>query len=101
VYVLVRRDLPAAQQAVQAIHAALEAGRAGLIARGGEHPHVVLCRVSSIGALLRASDQLKGAQIRHQVFCEPDLDCAPTALATEPVRGLNRAHFRRFQLYKA
>ena len=97
---LVRRDLPAAQRAVQAIHAALKAGRAGLIARGGEHPHVVLCHVDSIAALLRASDQLKGAEIRHQVFCEPYLACAPTALATEPVRGPIRAHFRRFQLYK-
>jgi hypothetical protein len=100
VYVLVRRDLPAAQRAVQAIHAALEAGRAGLIAQGGAHPHVVLCHVNSIAALLRASDRLKGAEIRHQVFCEPDLGCAPTALATEPVRGRTRAHFRRFQLYK-
>ena len=97
---LVRRDLPPAQRAVQAIHAALEAARAGLIAADEEHPHVVLCQVDSIGALLRASDQLKRAALRHQLFHEPDLDCAPTALATEPVCGPRRAHFRRFQLYK-
>jgi hypothetical protein len=99
--VLVRRDLPAPQQAVQAIHAALEAGRAGLIASNAEHPHVVLCHVESIHALLRASDQLKQAEILHQLFHEPDLDGAPTALATEPVRGKVRAHFRRFQLLRS
>jgi hypothetical protein len=87
---------------VQALHAALEAGRVGLIPSAGEHPHphLVLCQVDSIHALLRASDRLNAAQIRHQIFCEPDLDGAPTALATEPVHGRSRAHFRRFQLYK-
>jgi hypothetical protein len=85
---------------VQAIHAALEAGRAGLIPSEGEHPHLVLCHVDSIHALLRASDRLALADIRHQLFREPDLDGAPTALATEPVRGRSRAHFRRFQLFK-
>lgn len=98
---LVRRDLPPAQRAVQAVHAVLEAARAGVIGNDGEHPHVVLCGVGSVEALLRASDRLTGPSIRHQLFCEPDLDGAPTALATEPVRGLSlRAHFRRFQLLK-
>jgi hypothetical protein len=99
--VLVRRDLPGPQQAVQAVHAALEAGRAGLIGSGGAHPHVVLCHVESIHALLRASDQLNRARILHQLFHEPDLDGAATALATEPVRGKVRAHFRRFQLLRS
>jgi hypothetical protein len=97
----VRRDLSEAQRAVQAVHAVLEAARAGVIGREGEHPHVVLCAAGSIEALLRASDRLKGLSIGHRVFCEPDLDGAPTALATEPVRELSlRAQFRRFPLLK-
>ena len=52
-------------------------GRAGGADRGlWAHPHVVLCHVESIHALLRASDQLKRAEILHQLFHEPDLDGA-------------------------
>ena len=105
VYVLVRRDLSFPQQAVQAAHAALEAARAGLIPRGADeplapHPHLVLCHVPSIDGLLRAADRLRGAGVRFRLFHEPDLGGAPTALATEPLRGEDRAPLRRFPLLK-
>jgi len=85
---------------VQAVHAAIEAARAGLIPASGEHPHVVVCAVGSTESLLRAADRLSQFNIRHRLFFEPDLGCAPTALATEPVRGSPRALFRRFPLLK-
>jgi hypothetical protein len=104
VYVLVRRDLSFPQQAVQAAHAAIEACRAGLIPshRDGHlpHPHLVLCHVGSIQGLLRAAELLRRAGIRFQLFHEPDLGGAPTALATEPLRGEARAPLRRFPLLK-
>ena len=97
---------------MQAAHAAIEACRTGLIppngsgdgglAPGGEapHPHLVLCHVNSIPALLRAAESLRAAGIRFQIFHEPDLGGAPTALATEPLRGEARAPLRRFPLLK-
>jgi hypothetical protein len=85
---------------VQAVHAAIEAARAGLIPPDGQHPHVVVCEVGSIDSLLRAADRLSRSNIRHRLFFDPDLGCAPTALATEPMRGSLRALFRRFPLLK-
>ncbi len=106
VYVLVRRDLTFPQQAVQAAHAAIEGCRAGLIPGNHDgdvthpHPHLVLCHVGSIPGLLRAAESLRAAGIRFQLFHEPDLGGAPTALATEPLRGEARAPLRRFPLLK-
>ena len=90
---------------MQAAHAALEAARAGLIPREADqplapHPHLVLCHVASIDGLLRAVGQLSGAGVRFRIFHEPDLGGAPTALATEPLRGEARAPLRRFPLLR-
>jgi hypothetical protein len=71
-----------------------------LIPPAAEHPHVVVCAAGSIDSLLRAAGRLTQSNIRHRLFFEPDLDCAPTALATQPVRGPARALFRRFPLLK-
>ena len=88
------------QQAVQAAHAAIEAARTGLIPRDGAHPHIVLCHVPSIPALMHAAGQLNRAGVRFQLSHEPDWDGVPTALATEPLRGEARAPLRRFPLLK-
>lgn len=97
---LVRRDLTLPQQAVQAAHAAIEAARAGLIPRDNAHPHLVLCHVASVPALMNAAGRLALAGVRFQLFHEPDWDGVPTALATEPLRGEARAPLRRFPLLK-
>ena len=89
---------------MQAAHAAIEACRARVIplsdSDGVPHPHLVLCHVGSIPALLRAAESLRRGGIRFQLFHEPDLGGAPTALATEPLRGEARAPLRRFPLLK-
>ncbi|MEM7356674.1 MAG: hypothetical protein AAF657_38010, partial [Acidobacteriota bacterium] len=73
--------MPLAQQLVQAVHAAIEAGcRFPLVG----HPSLVLCEVRSESALLRAAAELSSAGIGYALFREPDLKHQATALATEP-----------------
>jgi hypothetical protein len=98
VYVLVRSDLSPSQQAVQAIHAAVEASRVGLIDGSGDHPHLVVLSIPDESSLLIASEKLRAADIPHAVFVEPDLGDEATALATAPLSGDARRHFRRYRL---
>jgi hypothetical protein len=93
--VLVRRDLPAAQIAVQAAHAAAEAARRFLPA-DHPHPHFVLCRVSSERDLLAAADRLDRRGVRFELFREPDRDGEATALATEPLAPGRRSVLARY-----
>jgi hypothetical protein len=93
--VIVRRDLPAARIAVQAVHAAVEAARQ-FFPPGHPHPHLVLCRVSSERDLLAAADRLDRAGIRTCIFREPDRDGEATALATEPLGPARRGPLARF-----
>jgi len=97
VYVLVRRDLTTSQQAVQAIHASLEAARRFSIPR---HEYVVLCAVRNERQLLRWTHKLQQAGIGFCAFREPDLGNEFTAIATEPVVGEDRRLFRQLQLVK-
>jgi peptidyl-tRNA hydrolase len=95
VYILVRRDLPAAQIAVQAIHAAIEAARQ-FLSPDQLHPHLVLCRVSSERDLLAAADRFERLGIRFRLFREPDRADEATALATEPLSAERRALLARY-----
>ena len=88
-----RRDLPAAQIAVQAAHAAIEAARLFLPT---DHPHLVLCRVASERELLAAADRLERAGIRFALFREPDRNNEATALATEPLCARRRRVLARY-----
>jgi hypothetical protein len=97
--VIVRADLPSAQQAVQGIHAALEAGRRDLIPTDGDHPHLVFCTVPDEWALELAARRLRIADIGHAPFREPDLGDRLTAVCTVPVGNDQRRHFRRYPLF--
>jgi hypothetical protein len=50
--------------------------------------------------LRKAVDNLTAAGIRFQAWYEPDLNNELTAIATEPVCGEQRQHFKRFELLK-
>jgi hypothetical protein len=91
----VRRDLPAAQVAVQAAHAAIEAARQFLPTQQA-HPHLVLCRVASERDLLAAADRLERAGVRFALFREPDQNNQATALATEPLCSDRRRVLARY-----
>lgn len=98
VYVLVRRDLSPSQQAVQGIHAAIEAARDGLIPSDITHPHLVLCSTPDEDALRLQMDRLDVHGIKYRPFFEPDRDNELTAIATEPISGSGRRHFRNIPL---
>jgi hypothetical protein len=91
----VRRDLPAAQIAVQAAHAAIEAART-FLSPTQPHPHLVLCRVASEHTLLAAADRLERSSIRFALFREPDRNNEATALATEPLCSERRRVLARY-----
>ncbi len=97
-YVLVRTDLPLAQQIVQAAHAAHEAG----IHFGDKlvHPSsLVLIGVGSEAELRAEYDRLIAAGIPLTLFIEPDMGDAATALASGPLTGGDRRLFKGHKLW--
>jgi hypothetical protein len=98
VYAAVRRDLSGSQQAVQAIHAAVEAARLGLITADGEHPHLVLLGVADEESLLILERRLRLEGVGVARFVEPDLGDSVTAIATEPIDRDRTRLFRRIPL---
>jgi hypothetical protein len=96
-YVLVRKDLPLAQQLVQAVHAAHEAG-----IRFGDPERIsstVLCSVPDEPSLLQAKERLDSHGIKSSMFIEPDIGNKATALATEPLFGKARKVMSSFPLW--
>lgn len=96
-YVLVRKDQPYGQIVVQAGHAAIESSRQYLPANL-DHPHLIVCGVRNERELMKESARLDKSGIRHTMFYEADRNDEATALASEPVFGENRKHFKRYRL---
>lgn len=91
--------MPPEQQAVQSCHAAIEASR-WLIPLDIEHPHVIICGIDNKSKLNQAISKIKEADIKYQPFYEADIDDELTAIATEPVVGVSRRIFKKYQLLK-
>lgn len=100
VYILVRTDIPIAQQMVQASHAALEAGFAFSSEVPVRNTHLVVCAVPDEAALLKASAQLDRHDLGHHLFFEPDDGMGHSALATRPVYGAERRLLRGYPLHR-
>jgi hypothetical protein len=96
VYVFVRRDLSVPQQAVQACHAAIEAARQSLISAEIEHPHLILFGVHNEAKLNQVRQHLDAIGVRYRSFHEADLNHQLTSVATEPVYGPQRRHFKKY-----
>lgn len=84
VYVIVRGDLPAAAQAVQACHAAMDAVKNSPDISG---ERLVLLRAKDQMDLMHRASQLDRAGVDFVLFSEPDHDWGATALATRPRPG--------------
>jgi hypothetical protein len=94
VYVLIRADIPVADQLVQAGHACLEAGSRF---RPPEcSSNLVVLGVDSEARLLAAVEKAEAAGIRCVVFHE----LGYSAACSEPVHGALRCVFRSFRLWK-
>lgn len=83
---------------MQSIHAAIEATRDGIIPHNITHPHLVLCSIPDECTLRSYMDRLDVYGIKYRPFYEPDRDNELTAIATEPLSGSNRRHFRNAPL---
>ena len=94
----VRADLPLAQQAVQAVHASIQASRVFLKPED-QHPNLVLLSVANERELLEARDKANSYGIFATTFYEEDIGDQPTAVATEPVAGKRRNAFRHYKLF--
>lgn len=100
-FILVRRDLPPGQQAVQACHAVAE-----FMARpddDGEvgdwqasHKTMVVLGVRDEGELEGWERGLKARKVAYATFAEPDLGGAKTAIAIHPF--VDPKLFRRLEL---
>jgi len=97
--VLVRGDLPIAQQLVQAVHAAYEAGK-HLAGNSPQIDSVVVCCVKDERALLKAEHRLGIDGVQTVVFREPDIGNEATALATEPLSVDRRKPLGRYELWE-
>ena len=96
-HVLVRQDLPLAQQAVQAIHAAM-----ACVHEHGDLPpdtRLVLLAVPDQPSLLAWSSRLGERGIAHSLFEEPDHGIGPSALATPPAPLSQRRLLGRLPLW--
>ncbi len=89
-YVVVRADLPPSQQAVQACHACLEAGKH--FPWQGDHPHLALLAVPDEGSLRRWLKYVQGHNLQTTPWYEPDLEGSLTAFA---VPGVSTRRDRR------
>ena len=93
---LVRADLPVADQIVQAGHACLEAGRRF---QPEENCHLVVLRVPDEIELRLAVQQAEAVGIHFASFFEPDDDLGLTAACTAPLASQQRRFFRRYALW--
>lgn len=94
---LVRTDIPLADQICQSSHAAHESG-----IRFGDPDQIssiVLCGVPDERELEKAHWMVEQSGIRSYLFREPDLGDEATALATEPIFGSKRKLFSKFNLW--
>ena len=93
---LVRADLPLADQIVQVGHACLEAGRRFQPEVGC---HLVVLSVPDEIDLQLAVQQAEAIGIHCASFFEPDDGMGFTAFCTEPVSGYHCRLFRRYNLW--
>ena len=86
-YIITRRDLSPAQQAVQAIHAACEFAenyKDLFVSWRSISDYVCLLAVHDETSLLKLLRKVREKNLDYSWFCEPDLEGALTAIALAP-----------------
>ncbi len=97
VYVLIRTDIPLADQIVQVGHACLEAGFK--FQKPDDIVNLVVVGVESETRLLITLERLSLRGIQFSLFCEPDNQMGYTAACTAPLTVARRREFRNFPLW--
>ena len=96
---LVRTDIPLADQIVQVGHACLEAGFK--YPKPDEIINLVLLTVISEKQLFDSLGKLDATGINYALFYEPDDQMGYTAACTEPLTAAHRYEFRRLSLWNS
>ena len=97
-YVLVRTDIPLADQIVQVGHACLDAGFK--FSKPKEVIHLVVVRVESENQLLEILEKAALQGLEFALFHEPDNKLGFTAACTKPLKVTWRREFRNLPLWK-
>lgn len=98
-YVLIRKDIPLEHQITQACHAALEAGF-DTQRPGCNTTKLITLSIDSEEHLHEVSRKLELHNVGHHMFFEPDDNMGFSALATHPITGKERNHFKKFKLWR-
>lgn len=96
-YILVRKDIPLADQICQVAHAAADAGRDFRIPA---HTNVVVLAVADSNELAHTAQMLSYRDVDNRQVFEPDDDIGFAALATRIVNPEERQLFRHFKLWR-
>ena len=96
---IIRKDLPVAQQLVQAAHAAHESGL-HLCQDKSKVNYLIALEVSNEEKLLLARERLENRGIKSILFREPDRNDEATAICTEPILGNRRRIFSKYPLWR-
>lgn len=101
VYVIVRGDIPLADQAVQACHALWDMAiyyaeyTKATGWRMSYDPHLILLRCKSESELIKLIQSVYAENVMYHSFSEPDMNDELTALATAPIsQELGRKLFK-------
>jgi hypothetical protein len=95
VYAFVRKDIPLADQIVQAGHACLDAGNTF----GSEGSNLVVLELYNSSHLVETGKYLDENGIRYVKFWEPDDNMGHTALCTEALSEGFKKAFRHWKLW--
>lgn len=98
IYVFVRQDISLAEQLVHAAHAAYHMGSeipplAGL-------PSLVMIGIPHVGSLAKVRTKLRDNGIAHYIWCDPDTEYGPTAIATRPLSAQEKSALTNYRLWK-
>lgn len=97
VYVLVRTDIPLADQIVQVGHACLDAGFK--FQKPDEIVNLVVVGIESESRLLSILEKMSLRGIQFALFYEPDEQMGYTTACTAPLTVAHRREFRNFPLW--
>ena len=99
-YVGIRRDLCAAQQVVQSIHAAIEASWYYHKFGESNHPSVIVLGFKSEDSLNKFKEFASNKTFDLKEFREPDRNNELTSVAVYPVNEEQKHLFKKYKLLK-